>query len=246
MFKKPLPQNYEHILKLNGLETPVQVITSKRKTFSVTVYPDGKVVAKAPIRASKSFIANSINEKAAWIFKQKEKLKDYTARAEKKEYVEGEVFGYLGQGYKLKLIKSNTLSVNIEGENIVIKAKNITKNSIKIILKFWYQENAQILFAQRLEKFEKELEFLKLPKVQKLIVKQMKGKWGSCAQGGVITLNPDLMAGSQECIDYVIIHELCHLREHNHSPRYYKLLTAAMPTWKIHKQILNKTVPSMR
>lgn len=63
-------------------------------------------------------------------------------------------------------------------------------------------------------------------------MKEMSTRWGSCAAGGTITLNPFLVRAPRECIDYVIAHELCHLREHNHSPEFFRLLTRAMPNWQ--------------
>jgi len=68
----------------------------------------------------------------------------------------------------------------------------------------------------------------------------MKKQWGSCSPQGTILLNPYLIKAPRECIDYVVLHELCHLKEHNHSPRYYRLLSQLMPDWEPVKARLDR------
>ena len=108
---------------------------------------------------------------------------------------------------------------------------------VKALLEKWYQEKANLIFAERLD--------LVLPKASwvmgtpsfRLIA--MKKQWGSCSSKGNLIINPHLIRAPKECIDYVILHELCHLKEHNHSERFWRLLTQVMPNYKDLKAKLN-------
>jgi predicted metal-dependent hydrolase len=242
MFKKAAPQIVETQITHKGQVIPLKIITSKRKSFSVAVYPNQDVIVKAPLRMNINSLLSKVELKADWIVKQRERFKDSPAKLPPKKYQEGEVFGFLGKQYTLKLVKSNQPKVELDGDVLLVKTKTISPTSVKTTLKFWYQEQATKLFAERLDFYAEQLAPLRLPKYSKLVIKNMKRRWGSCARDRVITLNPELIAAPLECVDYVIIHELCHLRELNHSPRYYKLLVQALPDWKLLKKQLNMTV----
>ena len=103
----------------------------------------------------------------------------------------------------------------------------------------WYREEAQILFQERHAYWTEQLAFLELPESW-VEVRVMKRRWGSCRRNGKITLNLSLMKYPLECIDAVIVHELCHLLEFNHSPRFYRLMTRAMPHWKKWDRMLTE------
>lgn len=239
---KVAPQVIHSQITHAGREIPLKIVTSKRKTFSIAVFPNLDVVVKAPLRVNINSLLGKVENKAGWILKQQEKFKNHPAKSAPKKYQQGEVFSFLGKQYRLKLAKSAHPRVELNGEDLLVSAKSISPTSVKTMLNFWYHDQANTLFSQRLEEISEQLEFLRLPKYSKLIVKKMRRRWGSCARDRVITLNPELIAAPSECVDYVIIHELCHLRELNHSPAYYRILSQALPDWKRLKSQLNKTV----
>lgn len=109
----------------------------------------------------------------------------------------------------------------------------IPENQIKVIkgmIDSWYQYRAKVIFQERLHAM--------LPRATKekgipsFRIMTMKKQWGSCSKQGQLMLNPHLVKASKECIDYVILHELCHIAEHNHSEKFWRLLTQVMPNWK--------------
>ncbi len=243
MFKKQARKiTQRHKLALGVENIDVVVTLTRRRSMSIIVRPDMQVEVKAPLRASIPRLLRQVEEKGYWILKHREKFRGRAGANKPKQYVEGELFGYLGNKYALKLVESKIAGIKLVDGFMEVHGRSKTASAIKAQLRFWYHEKAREIFEQRLPLCIKACEDLKLPQHKTVNIKKMKRKWGSCATDRTISLNPELVAAPLECVDYVIIHELCHLREHNHSPRYYKILTAAMPAWKAYKELLNKSV----
>jgi predicted metal-dependent hydrolase len=110
---------------------------------------------------------------------------------------------------------------------------------IRSLLWEWYKTRAGVVFDRRLEAIWQELSWIKQKPTWKLSA--MKKQWGSCSPKGVLSLNPHLVKAPAQCIDYVLIHELCHLRIHNHSRGFYQLLNRQMPEWRAVKGRLDGT-----
>ena len=109
--------------------------------------------------------------------------------------------------------------------------------AVKNRLQRWYKERANDYLSRRLALIAGEL--LWLDDVPPLKLVRMQKQWGSCSPAGAINLSPDLIKAPRDCVDYVIAHELCHLREHNHSKKYYALLDACHPNWRVTKSKLD-------
>ena len=116
------------------------------------------------------------------------------------------------------------------------------RQQVKRLVDSWLREKAEAIFASLLAECLDMTAAIGVRAAPPLRIRQMKRRWGSCSSRGVVTLNPDLVAAPKDCIKYVIIHELCHLVEMNHSKRFYKLLGGLMPDWKSRKERLNQTV----
>lgn len=101
------------------------------------------------------------------------------------------------------------------------------------MLELWYFAKAQDVFRTRLSALLPTTLWVTTPPALKLQV--MQTQWGNCSPGGAITLNPHLVKAPRDCIDYVILHELCHLKEHNHGPAFWGLMERVMPDWERHK-----------
>lgn len=105
------------------------------------------------------------------------------------------------------------------------------------MLSHWYADKARDVFDRRLEFIlEKTLWIKEKPQIH---LKTMRTQWGSCSPGGQLTLNPHLVKAPRECIDYVLLHELCHIAEHNHSEKFYRLMRQVMPGWEVVKKKLD-------
>ena len=109
--------------------------------------------------------------------------------------------------------------------------------AVKNRLQKWYKERANDYLSRRLALIASELLWLNDAPPLKLV--RMQKQWGSCSPTGAINLSPDLIKAPRDCVDYVIAHELCHLREHNHSKKYYALLDDCCPNWRVTKSKLD-------
>ena len=205
----------------------------------IKVHPDQRVVATVPHDASDDAIQDAIHKRARWIWQSIDEFARQKDTVLSKCYVSGETQFYLGKRYVLKVIVDAEQVPNVKlsrGKlNVTIKhevSKDIDERLVKIkpLIDKWYQHKAKAIFHERLaEVLPKATWVTGIPSFRVL---SMKKQWGSCSTKGNLMLNPHLVKAPKECIDYVILHELCHIAEHNHSERFWRLLTQVMPNWK--------------
>lgn len=215
----------------------------QRKTLAIHVYPDGQVMVDAPMTASNDIIAEKVKKRAAWIFKQQRQFASYPPALPKRQYVSGETYRYLGRQYRLSVIHSEKEQVKLKWGRLVIET-NAPHDSdyVKKLLQDWYRSRATVIFTERYNFCVQQVARLNIEHHQGVQIRLMSKRWGSCTSKGNIFLNPELVAAPKDCIDYVIVHELCHLKEHNHSSAFYKLLTAIMKDWQSRRKQLNELV----
>ena len=139
---------------------------------------------------------------------------------------------YLGKQYLLKVLEDSnaTPQVKLLRGKLEVTVRQKSAEKVQQLLSDWYKVRAKEVFAKRLDAMlEQALWVAERPS---LSILTMQTQWGSCSPQGRLTLNPHLVKAPRECIDYVILHELCHLAEHNHSERFYRLLSQVMPSWE--------------
>ncbi len=215
------------------------VLYSDRKTLTIIVNPDGSVLVRAPKRVSEKKIEERVQKKSKWIVKHLDFFKKFKPLIPQRQYISGETHLYLGRRYRLKTnIHSEEKVVATRG-CLVVHAKNKDPERIKNIVDKWYREKALEHFSKSLnncfEKFEK-MGFSK----PSLKIRKMKTRWGSYSTKGNVTLNLELIKKPKECIDYVVMHELCHMKQKNHGDGFYDLLFKVFPEWRGVKEMLEK------
>tara|TARA_R110002051_G_scaffold44154_1_gene89630 strand:- start:1195 stop:1893 length:699 start_codon:yes stop_codon:yes gene_type:complete len=212
-----------------------QVEYSDRKTLGITVTPEMEVLVKAPIESTISKIKEKLQKKAPWIIKQQSFFLAYHPKTTKRKYISGETHLYLGRQYLLKVEKSAQESVKLRGKFIEVRAQN--KSRVKPLVEKWYLEHARLKFKATAQPL---IENFKKHKVEpnSLVLRDMPTRWGSCTPKGKIILNPELIKAPKGCIQYVIIHELCHLVHHDHTKKFFDLQTKEMPDWRRWKDKL--------
>lgn len=213
------------------------IVYSERKTLGITVQPDLSVVVKVPLETPKETIFEKINKRASWILEQKRFFLSFEPRRKEYLYKSGETHYYLGRQYRLIIEEGKAEQVFYRGRFLLIETRDFSSQNIKQLLEQWYRERAKIKFAEiaepLIQKFKKyEVE----PK--NLFLQNMKLRWGSCTPKGNIILNPELIKAPKPCIEYVIIHELCHLVHANHSKAFFDLQSKEMPDWEKWKKKL--------
>ena len=219
------------------MNTPYELYYTDRKTLGIKVYPDTSVKVFAPIDTDLPIIEQHLKAKRKWIEKQQRSFRSYLPATPARQYIGGESFLYLGKQYMLKIESSTAEEVKLYQGRLVVKTLNPDATHIKKLLQQWYITRATILFNKL---FEEQFCLFKRFGLEKPIlqIKKMEKRWGSCTPQQKIILNPELIKAPVVCINYVILHELCHLVHHNHSKAFYRLLENFMPDWQKYKQLL--------
>ena len=209
---------------------------SDRKSLGITITPDMEVIVKAPRDASIDKIKEKVRKKARWIIKQQGYFLAFHPRTPEKKYVSGETHLYLGRQYRLKVTEAMTNSVHFSGSFFEVQSKK--KSSAKTLLRQWYRERAKMKFAEIAEPWIQRFEKYNV-KPEAIYLQEMPKRWGSCTPKGKIILNPELIKAPKPCIEYVIIHELCHLVHPNHTTAFIQLQEKVMPDWQKWKMKLD-------
>jgi len=225
-----------YALASNGERIPFDLEFRKRRRLNITVHPDMRVEVLAPITSSVEQVLTRVERRAGWIQRQRRFFEQYQPKQPDRRYVSGETYVYLGRQYRLKVRAGLHGSVKLVGKYLYVTIVEREKASeVKRLLDQWYLDHAQRLFAHRLQHCLALARSLGLPSPPRVLVRKMTRRWGSCSRSDTVSLNVDLVQVPIHCIDYVIMHELCHLRVHDHSPRFYSLLTRCMPDWRQRK-----------
>ena len=231
----------EQTLHYGELRIPYKVffILGKSSKLAIHVHADGSVQVDASPETPLVEIKRAVSRRARWLHVHIEQAKHRRTHLLPREYVSGESHFYLGRRYVLKVRESHRESPSVRlwcGRlEVVTKARGT--DAVRPLLWRWYRSHAQSVFERRLAVLAEELSWLKALPSWRLLT--MKRQWGSCSPSGVLILNPHLVKAPARCIDYVLLHELCHLRHHNHSPSFYRLLSRQMPDWEIVKRRLD-------
>ena len=210
-----------------------------RKTLSISVLPDCSIEVIAPISATIKQIKAALLRRARWIKKQQTYFEQFLPRTPERSYVLGETHLYLGKRYRLKSSEEAGDAIKLRGCYFLIPKGKNEPQQVKKLMASWYQARATEQFTKRLDKIISKFEDVEMPK---LVIKSLKTRWGSMSPSGTLTLNLALVRAPVECIDYVITHELCHIRHMNHSSKFWRELSHIMPSWPHIKQKLEITM----
>lgn len=228
--------NGGYLLTYDGCSIPFQIDLRDRSKLTINVHPDLRVEVLAPQNQPMDQIRARIERRASWIVKQWRYFKEFQPTSSKRRFVSGETHIYLGRQYRLKVSEGNKSEVKLVGRFFQVQNPDRdNSDEIGCLLEAWYLNHAKSIFTNRLRLCQKICRTLELPNTFAVTVRKMARRWGSCTQAGNITLNIDLVKTPVYCIDYVIVHEMCHLMIHNHSPGFYRLLTRCMPDWERRK-----------
>lgn len=213
---------------------------SARKTLAIDVHPDLSVVVTAPRGSEDSAIEQRVKKRAAWIVQQQRFFETYLPPTPPRRYVSGESHLYLGRQYRLKVAEGDSETVKLARGQIHVTLTDLTrKERVRALATRWFRRRAEVVFVELFDEWAAKA-------VRHGIdggcfqIQAMRNRWGSCTREGRILLNPELIVAPKACIEYVIVHELCHLKEHNHGPSFYRLLTSLMPDWESRRERLNR------
>lgn len=207
-------------------------IRAKRRTIALIVERDGSLTVRAPKRAAMRDIHAFIAEKADWILRSREKMKAVVP-SPKKKYTDGEKFLYLGDEYELSIVPPQRPALKFDGGFTL--GKTAQKRGEAVFIR-WYKEQALQVLTERVKHYSALHGFE--PKQVK--INSAQTRWGSCTSSGTINFTWRLVMAPLEVVDYVVLHELAHLRVKNHSPRFWKLVESLCPDFKRHRKWLKE------
>jgi predicted metal-dependent hydrolase len=209
----------------------------RRKTISLQISDKSELVIAAPYFTPIGEINRFVQEKQNWIHKTIQRHKEDAIRNKAREYITGEMFYYLGESFPLE-----TFFEKNERKGLVFWSNRFYLNAADTIKKgksyfvLWYKKKAEQYIRQRVDFFSRELNL----RATSVKITSAEKRWGSCSADDNLSFSFRLIMAPSDIIDYVIVHELMHIKEKNHSAAFWKLIEAAMPEYKIHRRWLKE------
>jgi len=251
MANKTCIANKRYTIEANGERIEYTLVKSKRKTIGITIYEDGRVRISVPFSASEKYIQEELQSKADWIIKKVREIRSKNSAAIQRRLIDGEKILYLGREYELKIeekiyncgevvLNENTMTIAVSLTPLF--PEEIKHHFIKGALKKWYAQRFCEIAQNRIHKFSSQIGV----KVNKVSIKDQKTRWGSCSKKGNISLNWRLVMSPESVIDYVVVHELCHLKVMNHSKEFWDLVASILPDYIDRRKWLKANGETLR
>ena len=211
---------------------PHKIIRSKRKTIALQINENAELIVRAPYHASQRLIGKFIDEKQEWILNAQNKAASKLEEInQNREFKDGKRVMYLGLEYEIRL-NGRINNIELDGKFMEFPFKKL--ECADSYLEGWYKKRAKEIIAPQTEKHAKahDLTFAKIG------ITSAKRRWGSCNNKGSINFSYRLVMTPPEVIDYVIVHELMHLKEMNHSAKFWAHVEQIIPEYKKHRKWL--------
>ena len=216
-----------------------EVIFRKRKTIQIAIDPPNKITVTAPNIMTKEQVLKFVESKGRWIIKKLKYLETLDYSNINKEFVDGELFLYLGKEYSLQIIEDPKImvaEVKLTDDKLILKVRNNNSQEIRSILELWYKSKADEVIRSRVRYYQKY--FDKEP--SRIKIKEQKRRWGSCTYKDELLFNWRCVMADLDALDYVVVHEMCHMVQKNHSKDYWKVVASVMPDYKVQKKYLKE------
>ena len=227
-------------MQINLGEISVEVVKKDIKNIHLSVYPPtGTVRISAPLRMNIDTIRVFAISRLGWIKKQQQKLKKQEREAPR-DYLDRESHYLWGKRYLLKVVEEDAAPrVELKHKKIILQVRSGTsRDKKKAILEEWYRERLKEALPTLIAKWEKLMNV----KVKRFFVRRMKTRWGSCNPSTKsIRLNTELAKKLPDCLEYIVVHEMAHLREPTHNSRFIALMDSMMPKWEFYREMLNQS-----
>lgn len=212
-----------------------------RKTLGIQVRPDSSVRVIAPMEASEERILEKVRQKARWILKQQSYFLSYRPLTPPRRYLDGETHLYLGRQYRMRISTGAEKQVKLKGKYLEVSHPAPGFEVLEKLVEDWFRAKADRHFREILQTCLPRFAKYDLP-AHELVIRKMEKRWGSCAPSGRITLNLELIKAPKTCIEYVIVHELCHLLHPGHNAKFFALQDRMMPDWQKWKERLERVM----
>ena len=212
-----------------------RIVRSRRKTISLIIHKDGSVEVRAPLRTSDRQIMQFVNSKQDWINQKQALVLENLKKLPVHNFTKGETFFFLGERYKLELVPRKKPLLSLE-KAFLLSDTCQERLKAEEVFSAWYREQAQAVLADRVLFFARQYGF-KQPLIR---ITAAQTRWGSCSSRGSLNFTWRLVQAPLEIIDYVVVHELCHMKEHNHSRAFWALVAEILPDFQKRRKWLKE------
>ena len=215
--------------------------SGRRKTIAITVEPTGEVIVTAPEAAPIEQVEAVLSRRRVWIRRRIKEVLALPPAPAPREWVSGETHRYLGRQYRLRVEQGSPAGVRLSGRFFHVTVRDPgDADQVRRRMQRWYLDRARAYLARHLDELVRSTPRLRLDEPPPLLVRQLRKRWGSCSPEGRILINVDAIKLPAGCIDYLLVHELCHLREPHHGPEFWRLLSLCMPDWERWRQRMDR------
>jgi len=215
------------------MEIEYSIKYSNRKTLSIIVERDRTVIVRAPLNTSKELIEKEINKRKFLLFQKINHPQKYEVPKPRKEFVSGESLLYLGKYYKLEVVLKEVKGVELDSNFFISKSNQQTAEQY---FREWYFKQAENILIPKVKYFANHLGV----QCNKISVLDLKVRWGSCTPKNKINFNWRIIKAPIYVIDYIIVHELTHLLEPNHTPDFWNIISVQLPLYDKAKEWLKE------
>lgn len=209
-----------------------------RKTMSISVEPPKSITVMAPLDTNEEEIREAVKLKGAWIVQKLFEFRNIESKRVNREFVNGESFMYLGRNYSLQIHVDETLqnnsSVKLFRGKFHVYVKEKDDELIKEGMEAWYREKTEEQVKKRIKYYQKF--FSKKPTAIK--VKEQKKRWASCTSNDELLFNWRCVMAKSTALDYIVVHEMCHMYYMNHSQEFWNLVSSVMADYEVRKEWL--------
>lgn len=212
---------------------------TERKTTDIIIERNGTVIVRPPKDYCPEKIDAVVESKRMWIYRNLAEWRDLNATAVVREWVNGETFLYLGRTYRLSLIPNQKSDLKLKGGRFYLKRSIINKSgspAARKVFEAFYTEKGLQRFKERISYFEKKVGV----KTTTIKVKDLGYRWASCGKNNALAFHWKCMMAPVKIIDYIVVHELCHIHHKNHTDRFWNEVDKVMPDYRERKEWLRK------
>ena len=216
----------------------------KRQTTDITIERDGSVTVRSPWHLTPEQIDAVVESKRLWIYRNLAQWQELNASKVVREWVNGETFLYLGRAYRLALVAEQSSSLRLKAGRFYLDRRIIEeegKAGAQKAFKAYFTAKGQQKFSDRVDYFAPKVGV----RVTGIKIKDLGYRWGSCGRKGVLNFHWACMMAPLKVIDYVVVHELCHLHHRNHSDAFWNEVDKVMPDYAERKEWLRKNGASL-
>lgn len=219
---------------------PFVVVRRDRVTLSIEVLPDGTVRVVSPLDTPDVELRKRVEKRGAWILRQQRELAVLPPPLPSRRYVSGESWRYLGRQHRLRVQTGQPEGVKVTRGELLLTVRS--PDRVQRVLDRWFRQRAEVILGERMAGCLERATHFGIQHSGEFQLRTMRTQWGSCTRAGRLTFNPRLAQAPKDCIDYVLLHELCHVAQFNHGLAYYRLLGRVLPDWKKRRERLNRLV----